>query len=204
MGKITALTVQEKRKDRCNLFIDDEFFCGLTVEVAYKNGLKVGKEIDTKELAEIVKESERSDAMTKGLAYVTKTLKTKRQVKEYLQRKGYDEEIIWEVIDKLKEYNYIDDKEYSKRYIESTSKTQGKRLIEYKLMQKGVRKEDISSASMEAEVSHFDNAKLLAEKYMRNKEHTRENYAKVYKYLIGRGFSYDEADFATREFKYEE
>ena len=35
-----------------------------------------------------------------------------------------------------------------------------------------------------------------AEKYLKNKETTKENMAKAYRYLIGRGFSYEVATFA--------
>ena len=34
--KITSLTIQEKDKNRCNLFLDGEFFSGISVENAYK------------------------------------------------------------------------------------------------------------------------------------------------------------------------
>lgn len=201
MSKITELSVQKRHKDRCNLYIDGEFYLGISIELAVKYGLKVGKEVTESELIEILQEGEKTDALSKAISYVSKSLKTKRQVKEYLQRKGFDENIIWYVIDKLKEYKYIDDVEYAKRFIESTSKVQGQKMIDYKLMSKGVKKDDISEALGQAEVSYVESATYLAEKYMRNKEKTKENYYKVYKYLIGRGFSYEQADLATLKFK---
>ena len=120
---------------------------------------------------------------------------------DYLIKKGYSEETAWHAVDKLKEYGYIDDKEYSKRFIESTSKTQGRRLIEYKLMAKGVKKDDIAFAYETAETDDNKNARVLAEKYLRNKEKTKENVLKAYKYLIGRGFSYEQADYAVALFR---
>lgn len=196
MPKITAINMQQKNKRRCNLFIDGEFFAGISLETALKFRLKVGQEIDDSSLKEMLVESERSEALNKAVNYISKNLKTKRQVKDYLLKKGYSEEIVWYCVDKLKEYNYIDDKQYSQRYIDSVSKTQGKRLVEYKLMMKGVKKEDISAAYDECEVDANQNAKCVAEKYLKNKEKTKENLAKAYRYLIGRGFSYDQANFA--------
>ena len=146
MPKITAITIQEKRKNRCNLFVDGQFFAGVSVETAIKNRLKVGVEIEEKALKELLDENERAEALNKAVEYVSKSLKTKRQVKDYLLKKGYIEDVVWYCIDKLKEYDYIDDCEYIKRYIESVSKTQGKKLVEYKLMAKGVKKQDIASA----------------------------------------------------------
>ena len=132
---------------------------------------------------------------------ISKNLKTKRQVKDYLIGKGYSEEVAWYCVDKLKEYDYINDVEYSKRYIESTSKNQGNRLVEYKLMMKGVKKEDIQNAYLEADVDGNENAKNVAIKYLKNKEITKENIAKTYRYLIGKGFSYEQANYALSEFK---
>lgn len=201
MQKITQISAQEKNKERANIFIDGEFFAGVSLETVMKLRLKVGDTVDGDKLSEILEEAERTDAINKAADYALKTLKTKRQVKDYLIKKGYSEETVWQTVDKLKEYGYIDDKEYSKRFIESTSKTQGRRLIEYKLMMKGVKKDDISSAYETAETDDRENARRLAEKYLRNKEITKENVCKAYKYLIGRGFSYEQADYAVALFK---
>ena len=201
MRKITAITAQEKHKERVNLFVDGEFFAGVSLETALKLRLKVGDSVDETRLNAIIKETERTEALQKAADYALKTLKTKRQVKDYLLKKGYSEDTVWQTVDKLKEYGYIDDKEYSKRFIESTSKTQGKRLIEYKLMMKGVRKEDIAAAYETAETDENASARALCEKYLRNKEKTKENVLKAYKYLIGKGFSYEQADYAVALFK---
>ena len=40
-------------------------------------------------------------------------------------------------------------------------------------------------------------AARVAEKYLRNKEKTKENALKCYKYLLSKGFSYDTAKSAT-------
>ena len=42
-------------------------------------------------------------------------------------------------------------------------------------------------------------ARAIAEKYSRNKEKTRENSLKCYKYLLSKGFSYETAKEATDE-----
>ena len=199
MPEITQITVQTKNKKRCNLFVDGEFFAGVSIESIIKNGLKVGQHVDAKELTCLLEENERAEALSKAADYISKALKTKKQVKDYLVRKGYSEEVAWYCIDKLKEYNYIDDQEYSRRYIESVSKNQGKKLMAYKLMAKGVKKEDIESAYNETEIDSKQNAKNVAVKYLRNKTIDKETLAKTYRYLISRGFSYDEASYAISE-----
>jgi len=200
MPQITEIKIQEKNKKRCNLFIDGEFFSGISLETVIKNNLKVGQDVDEKSLAVLIDESNKVEALSKAVDYVSKTLKTKRQVKEYLLKKGYTEEVAWYCVDKLKEYDYINDEKYSERFIETTCKTQGRKLTEYKLMMKGIRKEDITSAYENVDIDGKENAKNIVEKYLRNKEKNKENFAKAYRYLISKGFSYDEASFALSQF----
>lgn len=201
MKKITAITAQEKRKERVNIFVDGEFFAGAPLETVMKLRLRAGNEIDDERLKELLLQAERADAFTKAADYALKTFKTKRQVKDYIVKKGYSEETAWHAVDKLIEYGYIDDEEYSKRFIESTCKTHGKRLIEYKLMMKGVKKEVIEAAYSSADTDDETNARALCDKYLKNKEKTKENVIKAYKYLVGKGFSYEQADKAVAPYK---
>ena len=131
MPKITQITIQTKNKDRCNLFIDGEFYAGISVEAVMKFRLKVGQEVNSDTLKALIEDNERAEALAKALKYLSNRLKTKREVKDYLLKKGYSENVVWYCIDKLKDYGYIDDKEYSKRYIESVSKKQGNRFLDY-------------------------------------------------------------------------
>ncbi len=200
MAKITAITAQTKNKKRCNLFIDGEFFVGVSLETVIKERLKVGQEVDQKDLADIINASDRVEAIEKAVNYCSKTLKTKKQVKTYLLGKGYTEDVVWHCIDKLIEYNLINDAEYAKRYLETNSRSQGKRLAEYKLMMKGLKKEEIDIIYQDLEIPSKENAKEVALKYMKNKQVTKENLAKTYRYLMSRGFSYEDANFAISAF----
>ncbi len=196
MKKITSITVQTKNKERCNIFINGEYLFALSLEAVIKNRLKVGEELTDEQVKALVKDGERASALNKAIAYVSKNLKTQKQVKEYLLRKGYDQKIAYFCIDKLKEYNLINDAEFAKRYIESACKTQGKYLYEHKLMMKGVKKEDIATGTNDLEINAKEYARELAEKHIRNKEITKENLSKTYRYIIGKGFSYEEAEYA--------
>ena len=201
MATITAINIQTKNKDRCNVFLDGEFAFGLSVETAVKYSLKVGLRVDQNEIREICFESEKIEALEKSISYVSGRLKTKRQVKEYLMRKGYAEQIVFFVIDKLKEYDYINDVNFAKRYLESCYKKEGRKLSDYKLMAKGVKKSDIETARCDVEIDTLTSACELAKKHLKNKEITKENLQKTYRYLIGKGFSYEEASFALKEYK---
>lgn len=199
--KITQISAQQKNKDRCNIFIDGEYSFSVSTETVYKFYLKTGKELSEEEITAIKEDGERTSALNRATEYLSKAYKTRKQVKDYLLKKGFSDDAVYYAVSRLTETGYINDSEYARRYFETASKNQGKKLSAYKLMAKGVRKDVIDEAYEKAAVPSKENAAAVAEKYMRNKEINKENLAKTYRYLIGRGFSYDEASEAISAFK---
>ena len=72
MGKITSLSVQKNNKNRVNVFINEEFYTGLSLESVYKYSLKVGQEIDKEKIEQIIVENEKSTALSKAVSYISK------------------------------------------------------------------------------------------------------------------------------------
>ncbi len=199
MIKISSVSVQEKDKNRCNVFVDDEFNCSLSLEIVFKYSIKKGAEFLPETFQEIKKEDNIGYALKKAQGYLAKSLKTKMQVIVYLKGKGFDGAVIFEVIEKLLEYGYIDDVAFAKAYLE-TNLNQGKKLADFKLMQKGVKKEDIEKARSLIEDNSLNLAVRLAEKRLKNKVITKEIIQKTYNYLLGRGFTFEEASEAVANY----
>lgn len=200
MSEITALTPQIKDKNRLNVYIDGKFVCGIGLETAIKYKLKVGVSLTKERLLEIEFDSEKTKAIEKATAYISRAMKTEKQLTDYLAKKGYGTAVISFTLDKLKSYGYIDDVKYAVAYIKTYSKKKGEKLIKYELKQKGISDEDFSLAIKEQ--APFEDACFsVAEKYMARKEKTRENLAKLYKYLLSKGFSYDQVGSVVDKFK---
>ena len=53
MAKVTQISIQERNKERCNIFIDGEYKFALSLELVLKYRLKVGVELGDKEIDEI-------------------------------------------------------------------------------------------------------------------------------------------------------
>ena len=192
MNEITAITPQVKDKTRCNIYIDGRFCCGLTLETVVKNRLKVGKIVTEQALAEMQLESEKNTALNKALGFLSATRKTEREVRSYLTKKGYLPEVCSYVVEKLREYGFINDEEYAEAYTESAAKRKGNRRIRMELKGKGLSDEAIEGAltGLDPE-QELETAKAILEKYMRGKNPDKEGLQKAYRYLLGKGFDYE-------------
>ncbi|MBQ4098504.1 MAG: RecX family transcriptional regulator [Clostridia bacterium] len=203
MKVITDIKPQQKTPTRCNIYLNNNFYCGLELETVMKFRLKVGQEIDTDKLDEIQCDSERLKATEKALNFLSNRAKTKKQVKEYLQKKGYTEKTVSAVMEKLIEYKYVSDENYAEDYVRVYSSKKGKRLIAMELKQRGVLEDDMRLA-LDSIENEEESALKIAEKYIKNKEKSRENLLKCYKYLISKGFDYDLAKQTVERIKTDE
>ena len=192
MNEITAITPQVKDKRRCNIYVDGRFCCGLTLEATVKNRLKVGQIVSPEQLAEIQLDSEKNTALDKALTHISATQKTEKQMREFLQGKGYLPTVIDYVIEKLRSYNFLNDGQYAEAYVESLSKRKGSKLLRMELRGKGVSDAEIDAAldTLPAEREE-ETAKALLEKYMRGKTCDKSTLQKAYRYLLGKGYDYE-------------
>ncbi len=200
MKTITDIKPQVKNPTRCNIYLDNSFYCGLELETVMRHRLKIGASVSPESLNEIQAESETMRALDKALNFISRSQKTKKQVAEYLEGKGYLEKTIEAVLSKMSAYKFVNDQNYAKDYARSASKNKGKRLISLELKRKGVSIDDMSEAldDIDSE-TESDAATKLAEKYLRSKEKTRENAVKCYKYLLSKGFDYETAKEAANK-----
>lgn len=196
--KITKIEIQKKNKNRVNLYLDEEFFCGLSLETVLKNHLKEGIEVEEDKIKFLVFETEKEMALSKAVGYISKCQKTKKEVYKYLIQKGYDEEIINYVISKLEEYNFVDDTLYAKNYIKFKNKNSGSRKIEMELKQKGIN-EEVAKESLEKYSNDREFVLMVATKYMKNKEKDLKNKQKAYRHLVSRGFISEDIIFALNQ-----
>lgn len=197
MNEITSITAQTKDKTRCNVFVDGRFCCGLTLEAVVKNRLKVGQIITPQQLAEIQMDSEKNTALDKALTHLSATRKTQKQIRDFLQKKGYLPTVIEYVIEKLRGYGFLNDGEYAEAYVEQAAKRKGGRLIRMELRGKGLADAEIDGA-LEGldEQTERETALAVLQKYMRGKSADVQTLQKAYRHLMGKGFSYEVAKSA--------
>lgn len=198
--KITKIEVQKNHNDRVSIFVDDEYYASMFLDTAVKYGIKKDCDIDEEDFKKYLVESEQNLAFNKAFNYMNTALKTSKQMRDYLKKKGYDESTIGNVIDKLKEYNYINDRAFAESYVNTYKTKYGKNMLKTKLMEKGVAKNIIDDVLDNYETNEMVIDKLLAKKVGKN-QLTHEFVTKCIRFLSSRGFSFDEINSAIKRYK---
>lgn len=194
MAKITKLEIQQRNKERVNIYIDNNFFLGVNAEIVYDLNLKKGDEVDEEKLKSLIDKEGLSKAKNKAMSILNRTAISEKKLREKLS--DYSDEIVDEVINKLKEYGFINDKDLARRIANDNSNISrfGKNKIRQNLYRKGISKDDIDEAVEEIDSNEqYENALYLARKRYKNLkgEDNRKVYQKLTQHLAYKGFSYD-------------
>lgn len=198
--EITKLEIQKNNKDRVNLYLDEKYYSGISLELVVREHLKVGLDIDEEYLRNLILEDEKGKALAKAIKYIGTNLKTAKQLRDYLRKKDYNPNTINYVMDKLIEYNYLDDENYARAYVLTYSTKYGKLKLKSQLKSKGVSDEIIDKY---LNTANIDSIEKVALKYMKNREFTYENCQKLSRFLYSRGYEFDEINSLVNRLKEE-
>ncbi|MCU0238950.1 MAG: RecX family transcriptional regulator [Pyrinomonadaceae bacterium] len=147
---------------------------------------------------EINPEKNRQKTFDRAVNLLTYKPRSINELRERLLEKDWaKEEIVEEVIEKLKFYGYVNDETFAKSFAAAKlrEKPIGKRLLQQKLSQKKLDKETISNALEqtfdEIDESEIINRAIAKRLRIKGKPETREDIKKFFDYLIRQGFSFD-------------
>jgi len=196
MNIITKIEVGKRNKERVNIYIDEEYAFSISVELIYKENIKVKDKIDVDSLKKLADEDNYIKCKNTALKTIERTYKSEKELAQKLALKGYDDHIINRTINFMKEYNLLNDNNYATMYVKDKSRNIGKKKIKYSLLQKGIDEEIIES---ELEKINNDEVKAIVyemalKKYKVFSKRENDNYKltqKLYRFLMGKGYDYD-------------
>jgi regulatory protein len=144
-GIITSLQMQQRNKDRVNVFLDGEYAFAVGLNAA--TTLKKGQRLSVAEVNELKQDGETDLAFQRALRYLGMRPRSSAEIVTYLKRKEYDEEIVAEVVRRLHEHKYLDDDAFARFWVDSRNRfrPRGSQALRYELRQKGVERETIDS-----------------------------------------------------------
>ncbi|MCX7904376.1 MAG: recombination regulator RecX [Caloramator sp.] len=183
--------IEIKKLKSENLYLvvlENELNFKTSLEMLIKYNLSEGNELTQEEIYIILEESEIKSAYNYALHLLERKMYPENQIRNKLLKKGYNETVVEKTIAKLKDYGFINDEEYVKRYIEfSITKKLGSRRIAANLKQKGlfIKEKDID---IKNEIL-YENAKSLALKKLKSIDKDKRNIKqRLYNYLVYRGY----------------
>jgi regulatory protein len=192
---VTKIEVQKRNRKRRSVFIDGEFAFGLDEEVLYKSGLKKGESLTQQRIKEITDEERKKEAKDVALRFLSFRRRTEKQVRDKLKKKEFDEKTIDATIDKLKEFDLINDLEFAASWVRDrlALKPRGKKLLKQELWKKGIGKDIIDQVTEELCKDEDKSALELVEKIKGRYKNLEPKVARrrMFNLLLRRGFSYE-------------
>jgi regulatory protein len=104
------------------------------------------------------------------------------------------------IIEKLKEYNIINDEIYAETYAKNNPNF-SRNKIKQKLMSVGVKSDVTELATVE--VDDYASCLKQSEKYMRNKVADKQTIEKLIRRLQGMGYNWDAIKYSLNKLKFD-
>lgn len=195
---ITEIKKAKKDPNRVHLYIDERYIGTIYIDFLVKYKIKTDGAIDKELLDEVITESNNLKLFNLCINYILRRLRSEKELKEYISKKTYTYK--WDplkvdtngIINKLKDYKYINDEEFADSWVNSRiRKGIGPGRLRMELMMKGVDKNIIENIIYAIPEEDIESQKQkLSEKYLRSKrfKDDREKDWKLKQHLMSRGF----------------
>ncbi|MRG87525.1 recombination regulator RecX [Salinibacillus xinjiangensis] len=198
MAKITRITTQKRKKSRYNIFIEkgskDEYAFSVDEDVLIKHMLRKGMDLDEATMRMLKAQDEVHKFYAMAINLLSYRIRSKKEITDYLKKKEAEMEQIEQVLTKLEQEGYINDREFANTFVRSRINTssKGPMFLKKELMEKGVAKSIIDEAvqvytpEKQREKVH----KLVAKKLQSSsKKSFQQQLQAIQGTLIQKGFS---------------
>jgi regulatory protein len=145
---ITAIEPQLRHPERRSIFLDGEFALGVDGEVIARAALRVGQELSLAQLQEVARIEERRVARDAALAVLGHRDRSAREIERRLLRKGFEPEVVAEVMEQLERHELVDDRRFARAWVagHTGSRPYGPDRLAAALRARGVDREAIDEA----------------------------------------------------------
>ena len=146
MKTITALQMQQKNKERVSVFLDGEYAFSVGLTAALQ--LRKGQKLSPAQIAVLQEEGTEDLAFQRAVRYLAARPRSVAEVESYLREKGYLDETVVAVLEKLRVHQYLDDESFARFWVENRNRfrPRGTPALRQELRQKGVERETIDAA----------------------------------------------------------
>lgn len=163
----------KKQGNKYKIVLDDSTNITTYDDVIINNGLLYKKNIDVSELQKIKVDTNYYDIYYKVVNYITRKLRSEKEVLEYLDKLNANNKEISDIIKKLKEIGLINDLNFIKAYISDNINLSNKGPLKIKkeLIEHSININDIENELDKIDKNLINNkiSKLISKKIKNNK-----------------------------------
>lgn len=211
-GRITAIRAQSRSPERVSIYVDGVFVFGVHRDVLLEFDVSTGMQLDVA----VCEAMGRRDAFFRARAvawnFLTYRDRSAEEVSRRLVRRGFEQDVVEEVIERLREAGVVDDEALARSYAESRFHVHGygPRRVRADLRRRGVRPEAVEAAIAavyEEPEDVVDRAREMGRKRwetLHRETDTLKRRKKVIDYLVRRGFGYGIAHQVVRELAHDD
>ena len=156
-------------------------------------GIEEGTDLPEDKYQEIITEIIIPRCKKRALHLLEKQDRSEKNLRDKLREGGYSEDVVDIAIDYINEYGYLDDARMAASHIRFYQDSRSKQRLKQDLIGKGISS-DVIDRVLEEEYTGDESAlieRLLEKKHYDKDNATYEDRAKIYRFLMGRGFSSD-------------
>lgn len=191
---VTKIEIQKRNNKRVNIYLNEEFAFSCSMELVYKYDIRKGKMLDMDYLKNLIYKDNYIKCKRNALYIIEKSYKTEKQMYDKLI-KNFDEEVVRECLEFLKEYNFIDDNKFAEMYIKDKIDFQGRNKIRYSLIKKGIKESIIDErlCSIDDSVEEKAAFHMAKKKYfyiIKGENNINKVYNKLGNYMVGNGYDF--------------
>jgi regulatory protein len=198
--KITEIARQKKNQDRVSIFLDGEFWTGMSEGLFLDLGLHNNQEIDQEAKKDIEEKVVKDSAFAFAVRSLSRKQVSVQVLSEKLVDKGYGEDVIKRVTEKLIDLDILNDQELAEAIVEyRLGRFEYKDKIRFRLKEAGIPGQIIDKEieKIFQTVNQFDLAKKALENRYRDQKLDSKKQSQALGYLQRNGFSYQTAKSAV-------
>jgi regulatory protein len=194
--KITALKRLKGPGRRLEVEVDGEARLTLSEEVAAREGVREGAEIDERRVLELEALEGRWQVRESALRLLSHRPRTERELRQRLARKGYPEEVVETCLDEMRGLGFLNDGAFARGFVRDRVRLRpkGPGLLADELRARGLdpatAEEAVSEIMIEEETTELDLGRAALRRWSpRPGEDPVRARRRLYGFLARRGFS---------------
>ena len=204
--RITAITPQQRRSERVNIFVDGEFRLALALEVVRELRLRCEEAVDEATLERAAAADLRWRAREAALSLLGYRARSAAELRRRLLRKEFPPPLADEIVAELAQRGHLDDADFARAFVRdrTRSRPRGRGRLTQELRARGVAGEAaadaVAAVFREDALSDEALARAVAERWLGKSGKDRsgpEARRRLHAYLARRGFFGDAARAAV-------